>query len=66
PNNGLLGTVGVGIAVTLPVSELEYNFSGTRNYTVTNIDANVPLDGETDYKSVTVTVEWDEPTEPTE
>ena len=64
PNSGLLGTVGVGITATLPGSELKSKFSGTRNYTVTNIDADGVGGYEDDeYKQVTVTIDWTEPTE---
>ena len=49
--------------------ELGYEFGGTREYTVTNIDASnaIDSDGDTDftndidYKAVTVTVQWNEP-----
>ena len=64
PNSGLLGTVGVGITATLPGSELKSKFSGTRTYTVTNIDADGVGGYEDDeYKQVTVTIDWTEPTE---
>jgi Tfp pilus assembly protein PilV len=58
PTNGLLATGGP-YAHSLPLSELRDKFSGTRQYTVTDIDADI--DGEIDYKSVTVTVTWQGP-----
>ena len=57
PNTGDLAA-GVGIAATLPDSELKDKFSGTRTYTVTNMDID---GGGLDYKRVSVTVDWSEP-----
>lgn len=63
PNSGALKSA-VGVAATLPTSELKDKFSGTRSYTVTDIDADGEDGYEDDeYKQVTVTVSWTEPTE---
>lgn len=63
PNSGALASA-VGVAATLPTSELKDKFSGTRSYTVTNINADGDATYEDDeYKQVTVTVDWSEPTQ---
>jgi prepilin-type N-terminal cleavage/methylation domain-containing protein len=38
-------------------------FNATRIYTVEDIDLDSPADGYPDYKKVTVTISWSEPTE---
>lgn len=63
PNTGDLAGGGP-TSQPLSPSKLRDNFSGTREYTVTDIDADgdtVYEDGE--YKRVTVTVDWSEPSE---
>ncbi len=64
PNAGNLGTVGTDITVGLPSSELRDKFGGTRHYRVTNINADGDAAYEDDeYKQVTVTIDWTEPSE---
>lgn len=58
---GDLGQVGVAITEPLSAGEFRDKFNATRSYIVTNVN---PDGGEVDYKSVTVTVEWEEPLEP--